>query len=91
MLTKPDISDDSIIALVKERRGKKLNGPEKTLFSGEFWTAQNALELGLIDSIGDLRSTLRALMGLISTRADYVSPHRKRADRCSRRTRLNVG
>jgi signal peptide peptidase SppA len=26
------------IALVKERRGKKLKAPDRTLFSGEFWT-----------------------------------------------------
>ena len=51
------------IALVKERRGGKLNGTDKTLFSGEFWTAQNALELGLIDNIGDVRSFLRARFG----------------------------
>ena len=51
------------IALVKERRGAKLKGPDKTLFSGEFWTAQTAIDLGLVDAIGDLRSTLRARFG----------------------------
>lgn len=51
------------IALVKERRGGKLKGTDKNLFSGEFWTAQNALELGLIDNIGDVRSFLRARFG----------------------------
>jgi serine protease SohB len=51
------------IALVKERRGAKLHGSDKTLFSGEFWTAQTAIELGLADSIGDMRSTLRARYG----------------------------
>ncbi len=54
---------ERFIALVKERRGTRLNGPEKTLFSGEFWTAPNALELGVIDRIGDLRSTLRERFG----------------------------
>jgi ClpP class serine protease len=33
------------------------------LFSGEYWTGTQALDLGLIDSIGDLRSTLRARFG----------------------------
>jgi ClpP class serine protease len=33
------------------------------LFSGEFWVAPNAIELGLADAIGDLRSTLRARYG----------------------------
>jgi len=51
------------IALVKERRGSKLKGTERNLFSGEFWTAQNALDLGLIDNIGDVRSFLRARFG----------------------------
>jgi serine protease SohB len=51
------------IALVKERRGSRLNGPDKTLFSGEFWTAQKAIELGLADRLGDMRSTLRERYG----------------------------
>jgi signal peptide peptidase SppA len=51
------------IALVKLCRGAKLKGPDKTLFSGEFWTAQTAIELGLADAIGDSRSTLRARYG----------------------------
>jgi len=38
---------DHFIALVKERRGSKLKSNDKTLFSGEFWTAQMAIELGL--------------------------------------------
>jgi signal peptide peptidase SppA len=54
---------EHFIALVKERRGAKLNGPDKTLFSGEFWTARKAIELGLADSIGDLRSALRQRYG----------------------------
>ena len=53
----------NFIALVKERRGSKLNGSDKSLFSGEFWTAQKAIELGLADRIGDLRSTLRERFG----------------------------
>ncbi len=54
---------ERFIALVKERRAGKLKGPEKTLFSGEFWTASKAIEFGLADSIGDLRSVLRARYG----------------------------
>ena len=51
------------IALVKERRGAKLKGSDKTLFSGEFWTAQKAIDLGIADSIGDMRSSLRERYG----------------------------
>ena len=54
---------DDFIALVKSRRGDKLRGEEKDLFSGEYWTGKRALDLGLIDAIGDLRSTLRARFG----------------------------
>jgi serine protease SohB len=54
---------DTFIALVKSRRGGKLAGPEKTLFSGEFWTGLRACELGLVDAIGDLRSSLRERYG----------------------------
>lgn len=54
---------EHFIALVKERRGVRLQAPDKTLFSGEFWTAQKAIELGLADSIGDLRANLRARYG----------------------------
>jgi serine protease SohB len=54
---------DDFIALVKSRRGDKLNGPDNELFSGEYWTGKRALGLGLVDAIGDLRSTLRARFG----------------------------
>jgi serine protease SohB len=51
------------ISLVKERRGKRLKGADKTLFSGEFWTAGQAQNLGLIDDLGDLRGILRSRFG----------------------------
>ena len=54
---------EHFIALVKERRGAKLNGTDKTLFSGEFWVADRAVELGLADAIGDVRATLRERYG----------------------------
>ena len=54
---------EDFIALVKERRGAKLTGPENDLFSGEYWTGKRALEFGLIDAIGDLRGTLRERFG----------------------------
>ena len=54
---------ESFIALVKQRRAGKLTGPEKDLFSGEYWTGNKAREFGLVDSIGDLRSVLRERYG----------------------------
>lgn len=51
------------IALVKERRAGKLKGEDAELFSGEYWTAERAQDLGLVDAIGDLRGVLRARYG----------------------------
>jgi serine protease SohB len=53
----------SFISLVKSRRGAALAGPDETLFSGEYWTGQRSIELGLADRIGDIRSILRARFG----------------------------
>jgi serine protease SohB len=54
---------EAFIALVKERRGAKLAGPEKTLFSGEYWTGSTAVEFGIADTVGELRSFLRERYG----------------------------
>jgi serine protease SohB len=54
---------DDFIGLVKSRRGGKLTGAETDLFSGEYWTGRRALELGLVDAIGDLRGVLRERFG----------------------------
>lgn len=53
---------DTFIQLVRERRGAKLaDDPE--LFTGLFWTGGKALELGLVDALGDMRSFLRQRYG----------------------------
>lgn len=54
---------ETFIEVVRSRREGRLDGDDKKLFSGEFWTGKQALELGLIDRIGDLRSVLRAEYG----------------------------
>jgi serine protease SohB len=51
------------IDLVKTRRGERLTGPEKTMFSGEYWVAKTAKEFGLVDQIGDVRAFLRQRFG----------------------------
>ncbi|HWE21916.1 MAG TPA: S49 family peptidase [Hyphomicrobiaceae bacterium] len=51
------------INVVKERRAGKLNGSEDELFSGSFWSATRARDLGLIDGIADLRSKMQELHG----------------------------
>ena len=54
---------ESFIALVKARRGAKLDSRETALFSGEYWTGQRGRELGLVDahrrSAHDLARALR--------------------------------
>lgn len=50
-------------ALVVESRGGALKDAEKKLFTGEFWTGIKALELGLIDGLGDLRTVMREKYG----------------------------
>jgi serine protease SohB len=54
---------EDFIALVKRGRGKRLKGSDKTLFNGEYWLAEQAMEYGLIDGIGDLRGTLQKRFG----------------------------
>ncbi len=54
---------DAFKAMVRDRRGARLIGPEEELFSGAFWAGRRALELGLIDGIGDLRTVLRGRFG----------------------------
>jgi signal peptide peptidase SppA len=54
---------ETFIDHVKDRRGKRLKGEDDDLFNGDIWTGQRALELGLIDGIGDLRSVMRDRFG----------------------------
>lgn len=50
-------------ALVRGRRGAKLNGSDTELFSGAFWSGRQALELGLIDGIGHMHAILKQKFG----------------------------
>ena len=54
---------ESFIALVKARRGVALAEGDGDLFSGEYWTGQRGLVLGLVDRLGDLRGVLREKFG----------------------------
>jgi len=54
---------ESFKAMVRERRAGKLKGDEEDLFSGAFWTGRRALDLGLVDGLGDLRSVMRGRYG----------------------------
>ncbi len=54
---------DVFIGVVKERRPGKLKGQDSELFSGAFWSAAKAAELGLIDGVSDIRSKMQELYG----------------------------
>jgi serine protease SohB len=50
-------------AWVRERRGPRLSLPEAELFDGRVWSGTRAVEHGLADGLGELRSTVRARFG----------------------------
>ena len=54
---------ESFKNLVRERRGDQLTGEESEMFSGAFWPGRPALDLGLIDGIGDMRAVMREKLG----------------------------
>ncbi len=55
---------DSFKAVVKDRRGERLaRRKDKQLFSGDIWTGARAVDLGLIDGLGDLRGVMRETFG----------------------------
>ncbi len=54
---------DNFKALVRERRGERLKAADGELFEGDVWTGERAVGLGLVDGLGELRSTLRARFG----------------------------
>ena len=49
--------------VVRERRGDKLALDNPELFSGAFWSAERAIELGLIDGLSDVRNKMQELFG----------------------------
>lgn len=48
----------TFVAHVRARRGGRLAGDPAELFSGRPWTGRQALALGLVDGLGDLRSVM---------------------------------
>jgi len=63
-------------AWVRERRGVKLKVDEAMLFTGEFWTGSRGLELGLVDSLGELRGVLQARYGA-KVHLPVIAPRRR--------------
>ena len=48
---------------VRDRRGDRLKAAEDTLFTGDIWTGNQALEVGLIDGLAEMRSEMRRRYG----------------------------
>jgi signal peptide peptidase SppA len=49
--------------IVNERREGKLKATEKDLFNGKIWCGDAAVEVGLIDGIGDIRTVMKEKLG----------------------------
>jgi len=48
--------------IVRTRRGSRLNESEE-LFSGAFWSGNKALEMGLVDGLGEMHNVLKEKHG----------------------------
>ena len=57
------IRDRQFIDHIVDRRGGKLKGAHEDLFSGAFWTGATAVELGLIDGLGECRALITKRFG----------------------------
>lgn len=68
-----EILHNEFIALVKQRRGSAIEQASEDLFTGEFWSGRQALELGLIDGLADVRTKMREMYGE-NLRLKLVSP-----------------
>jgi len=51
------------VGFVRERRGTRLRLDDAELTSGRIWTARRALELGLVDGLGELHGELERRFG----------------------------
>jgi signal peptide peptidase SppA len=54
---------ESFKELVKSRRQGKLKEVEEKLFTGAFWSGKKSAELGLVDSVSDMRSKMKEKFG----------------------------
>ena len=64
------------ISHVEARRGSRLTGEREDLFSGAFWTGRRAVELGLVDGLGECRQTILKRFG-DDTEVMFIEPKRK--------------
>lgn len=65
------ITHQHFIDAVLETREKKLNGSHDYLFSGELWSGEESLDLGLVDGLSDLHTVLKTEYAVDAIR-DYT-------------------
>jgi signal peptide peptidase SppA len=81
---------DGFKGWVRERRGTRLKGADSLLFTGEFWTGTRGLQLGLVDSLGELRTFLQQRFGN-KVHLPMVTPRRRFLARFGLGTNLGAG
>jgi len=62
-----------LIQAVKDGRGARLKGETQELFSGDYWTGEEASSLGLVDGLCDLDSVIQEHLGVQQLK-DYTVP-----------------
>lgn len=62
--------------LVKEKRGKHLPKDTSKIFSGAFWSGRQAIDLGLADHIGEMKTVLEDKFG-DKIRIKEINPEKK--------------
>jgi protease-4 len=76
------------IAAVRQGRGKRLK-ETPDMFSGLFWSGQEALERGLVDHLGTLETVAREVVGAEEV-IDYT-PRENVAERLAKRLGASMG
>lgn len=61
------------IQAVQDGRGARLKGDPQELFSGDYWTGDEAAQLGLVDGLCDLDEVIKSHMGVEQLK-DYTVP-----------------
>lgn len=61
------------IDIVKDGRKGKLKASDEELFTGDYWTGDQAVKLGLVDEVSDLPTTLKKEFGATKMR-EYANP-----------------
>ena len=58
---------------IRQRRGDRLMASDETLFNGDIWTGKQAVEVGLIDGLAEMRSEMQKRYGT-DVRFQHASP-----------------